>query len=83
MKRISLCMLLVLTSCGSGLNIAVWKGDHKRQIVKRQLNNGQWQWVETSHPYFSHMQCLSDSEMWKIKELYQRARRAGVKLDDL
>lgn len=88
MKRISnfLILPLLLSACGSGLNIAVWRGDHKREILQRKVvvdKKETFQWFYVSDPYFSNMQCVHDSEMDKINKLYQRAKKAGVKMDDL
>lgn len=81
-----LVTFVALVSCGSGLNISVWQGDHRAQeITRRVVVDGRkgTQKVSTSNPYFSQLQCIANSDMWKIKELYQRARRAGVQMDDL
>lgn len=77
---------LILVACGSGLNVAIYRGDHTQERIERKVSvDGRtgWQFVNSSDKRFSEFQCLHDSEMWKVQELYNRAKKAGVKMDDL
>lgn len=77
---------LLVAACGSGLNVSVYRGNHQSQRIERKVKvDGRtgWQFVNSNDSRFSKFQCLHDSEMWKVQELYNRAKRAGVKMDDL
>lgn len=79
---------LILMACGSGLNISVYTGNHNKQRLERKVKDPKSgrtgiQYVNCSDPKFSQFKALHDGEMWKVNELYQRAKKAGVKMDDL
>lgn len=80
--------MLILIACGSGLNISVYRGNHEKQRIERKVKDPKsgrtgTQFVNSNDKRFSEFQCLHDGEMWKVNELYQRAKKAGVKMDDL
>ena len=89
MKNLSkyLMLPLLVVACGSGLSISVYRGNHEKASIERKVRdkNGRAgvQFVPANDPRFDQFQCLADSEMWKVQELYNRAKRAGVKTDDL
>lgn len=88
MKKLTkyLVLPLVIAACGSGLSISVYRGNHVSQRIERKVKvNGRTgtQYVNSNDPRFSQFQCLHDGEMWKVQELYNRAKKAGVKMDDL
>lgn len=89
MKNLSkyLILPLLVVACGSGLSVSIYRGNSAKSRIERKVKDDKGrtgtQFVPANDPRFDAFQCLSDSEMWKIQELYNRAKRAGVKMDDL
>lgn len=87
-NNILLFILLLVGACGSGLSIYVYRGNHHTERLERKVKDPKTgrtgtQFIRPDSTVFSEMQCLHDSEMWKVQELYNRAKKAGVKMDDL
>ena len=87
LPKLLLLPILVLTSCGSGLSVRIYRGNHLTQRLERKVvdKNGRTgiQSVPSDSPRFSEFQAVHDSEMAKINKAINRCLSAGVKLDDL
>jgi hypothetical protein len=78
-----LVLPVLMLSCAGGLNVASYRGNPTKQRVERDIGGGKKEGLYTNDGRFKGMQCFFDHDVKKFQELYNRAIKAGVKVDDL
>lgn len=84
--KLLLSFPVLVMSCSSGLNVIAYKGNPVKQRVERKVVKNGKDMVEglyTNDPRFAQMTCFMPDSMKRFQELYNRAKKAGVKVDDL
>lgn len=76
--------ILCFSCAGSALNIAVFRGNHKKQRLERQVvvdGKKKWEVILPSDPVFSDMQAIHKLDLEKVQRFYNQCIKAGVSPD--
>jgi hypothetical protein len=74
----------VFFACASkGLDIAVFRGNHEKQRIQRQVQVDGKQMLEVilaSDPVFSEFQCVHKYDLQQLQKYYNTCKQAGVEI---